>query len=347
MLLVGSATVMGHLYITPLVFSLAGRDSWLCIPVVLAPAALMAIVLARLASAVPGRPLVDILYILLGKTLGRAAALIYTGYFLLVVSITLRGLMDFMSMAFLQNTPPVVIGITFLLVSSYAVFGGLEKLARVNLLLLPLLIIMGITAFSLTFPFKEYSRLLPLIEQGILPVFRGSVPLLGLLGELVVVLAVLPALKKERLLWTKNLSAVIIISLMFIGPLTGPVAMFGREIAASLNYPTFTEIEYIQLGQFFNNFQVLAISLWLFGSFGRISLFFYATTHSASRLLGISDYKKLIPPAGLLIIFLSIFYFTDILAVKNFLTGPYSLTGIILGVLFPVILLALAPKKRC
>ncbi len=339
LLMVGSVTVMGHLYITPIVFSIAGRDGWLCIPVVLVPALVLALVLAGLGRIMPGRPLLDMYSALLGNTLGKVTGLAYAGYFLLVPAITLRGLMDFMTTAFMPATPPVVIGAVFVVICAFAVLTGLEGFARVNELLLPVLIIAGIMASGLSFPAKDYQKLLPLMEEGIGPVLRGSIPLLGLLGEMVVIGMIQPVVKQPVSFWKNNTGAVLIITLLFIGPLTGPVTMFGDKIAAELVYPTFSQIQSMAIENYTLKVQAIAVLLWLFGSFGRVSLYYYVSVISATRLVGLADHRKLVIPVGITIIILSTILFSDILMVRDFLMSGYAYISIGLGMLLPAALL--------
>ncbi|RYD04255.1 hypothetical protein N752_15540 [Desulforamulus aquiferis] len=188
-----------------------------------------------------------------------------------------------------------MLGLFFLAACVYTTAAGLQNLARANAILLPFLITAGILAWVFTNPDKDYQLILPFLERGISPVIQGALPLVGLLGELVVVGMLQPFLKKGTILYKTHLTAVLVIGLLFIGPLTGPIAMFGERAAARMDYPTFAEFKFSVL---MVNFQSLAVFLWLGGSFGRISLYYYAANLSCSQTLGIKNYKKLLLPVG-------------------------------------------------
>lgn len=346
LLIVGSVTVMGHLYMVPIVIGLAGRDGWMSILVALIPALGMSLVLAGLAWLAPGRSLAQILVDVLGKIPGKIMGLAYTLFFILAPAITIRGLMDFMKVSFMPMTPPAVFGLTFLFISGFAVFGGLERLIRVNEILLPVLIAAGILAWSLTFPLKDYQMLLPLLESGISPVLSGSIPLMGLVAEMVALGMIQPSVRQQKQLWRYYSAGMLLITLMFIGPLTGPVAMFGATMASSLYYPTFNEIENIILGDFIQGLQVLAIILWLFGSFGRISFFYYASIRSAAQMFGLRQSRWLVFPVGAVIMLLALFVFRDNLMVRDLLGGVYPRISIALGMVLPAVLLAVLAGRR-
>lgn len=97
LLIVGSVTVMGHLYLVPIVLGEAGRDGWISILIALVPALVLALVLARLADLSPKRSLVEMFVDVLGRIPGKMMGLAYTTFFALAPAITVRGLMDFIA----------------------------------------------------------------------------------------------------------------------------------------------------------------------------------------------------------------------------------------------------------
>lgn len=332
---IAAITVMGHLFVVPLVLDKAGKDVWLSLLVALIPGVFLVLVLSWLALLKPQKPLDQIATEQFGKIMGKIVALSYTVYLLLPAALGLRGLMEFMRTAFLQHTPKNVIGLIFLILCLFAVKSGLESIARVCVILMPVLITAGILAASMAAPEKEYEKLLPVLEHGMLPVILGSIPLIGLLGELVVIGCLLGAVKNSAAIWQGNLVTILVIGLFFVGPLTGPVAMFG-EGATKFDYPTFAEMKF---GSYLSNFQSLAVVLWLLGSFGRIALFYYAASESAARLFNLTDYRPLVIPTGLIMLLLTYLAFPDLATVKKFLVESYPVMGVTLGIFFPTVLL--------
>jgi len=345
LIIVSSITVTGHLLFVPIVFDMAGRDGWLSLLMAIIPGLLSALVLSILGVRASGKSLIELSCILMGKVIGKLAGLIYVGYFLLIPAITLRALMNFMTEVFMQQAPSLIFGILFLSVCAYAVFMGLEAFLRVNEVLLPLLIIAGVLASSMSYPDKEYQNLLPIMEGGIAPVLHGSIPLIALMAEIVVIGMVQPALNTPAVLRKANMGAILIISALFVGPLTGPIAVFGVELAAKQIYPTYEQIKYIKLA-FLQNLQPLAVLLWLAGSFGKISLFYYASSLGAAQVFGLTNYRRLVIPVGLFILVLAVVAFPNIVVIRRFISGSYAIISIGLGMILPMVLLGIASLKK-
>ncbi|MFZ5967330.1 MAG: GerAB/ArcD/ProY family transporter [Bacillota bacterium] len=345
LIIVGSITVTGHLLFVPIVFDMAGRDGWLSLLIAVIPGLAAASILTTLGISVSGQSLIELSCTLMGKVIGKIVGLVYVGYFFLIPAITLRALMNFMTEVFMLRTPSFVFGVLFLLVCGYAAFMGLEGFLRANEVLLPLLIVAGILASSMAFPDKDFQRLLPIMEDGIAPVLRGSIPLIALMAEMVVIGMVQPALSSPTALRKANIGAVLIISALFVGPLTGPIAIFGVDLAAKQIYPTYEQIKYIKLA-FLENLQPLAVLLWLAGSFGKISLFYYASSLGAAQVFGLTSYRRLVIPVGFIILILAVVAFPSTVAIRQFIAGSYAVISIGLGMILPLVLLCIASLKK-
>lgn len=342
---ISSVTVTGHLLIVPIVLNVAGRDGWLSLPLAIILGIVFAFILSKLYLSAPKQSLIEILCSTMGKALGKIVGLIYVGYFLIVSSITLGALMDFMTSEFMPDVPPIIFGLTFILLCAYAVSLGLETFLRAMEILFPFLIIAGITISVIVLPDKDFRYMLPILERGMGPVFRGCLPLIALIAEMVAIGMIHPALNQKVVLRKTYITSVLIIGVMFVGPLTGPIALFGAESAVLKIFPTFEEVKHIQL-VFLGNLSPLAVFLWLTGSFSKISLFYYALSQAAAQIFELNNYKKLIIPGGFIILILAIFAFPDIRVIRYFLSSGYTIVSLSLGVVLPIVLLVVKSLKN-
>lgn len=342
---IGSITVTGHLLFVPIVFNIAGRDGWLTIPLALIVGLILAVTLSVLGASIPGQSIIEIYCSTIGKVMGKIVGLLYACYFALVISVTLGALMDFMTSAFMPGTPSFILGFTFLVLCAFAVFLGLESFLRANEFFFPFLVAAGVLISVVILPNKNYKFLLPIMEDGIGPILRGSVPLIALLAEMVVIGMIQPYLNKPAALRKSTIVAVLVIGILFVGPLTGPIAIFGEESAMIRLYPTYEEIRQIQFAAL-GSLSPLAVLLWLLGSFGKISLFYYATSLSIAQVFGVSNYKKLIIPVGLIVLILTLVAFPNVRVIRRFLMNNYVYISISLGIVFPIVLLGIVQLKN-
>ncbi len=107
---------------------------------------------------------------------------------------------------------------------------------------------------------------------------------------------VLPYVQRPEKLVKTGVWAAIITLIFFLGPITGPVAMFGPVEAARMAFPTFSEVRYIEAGEVINRFDAIAILFWTVGLMIRISLFYYGLALGTAQVFRLTTYHPLVIP---------------------------------------------------
>jgi spore germination protein KB len=113
---------------------------------------------------------------------------------------------------------------------------GLEVLARTNAIFLLTMIPIGITASVLTHKDKDYKNFLPILEFGPEPMLLGALNLVALYSTFLVLSMIFPFAKKQEKLRKGSILTMAILVVMFIGPVTGPVALFGGERSIGMSF---------------------------------------------------------------------------------------------------------------
>jgi spore germination protein KB len=346
MLAIASITVTGHLLFIPAVISHAGRDTWISALVAFIPALFIGYVISSLAQRYKGQSLVEYSQVILGKWLGKIVAVLLLLYLFHDISLVVRGFGEFFTSAITPRTPIMVFFSAIIILAVYAVRGGLEVIARTNQIFLVILIPLGIAASLLTLKDKDYGNLLPVLEFGLLPALKGGLVLVSLYSTFLVFSMIFPfvndnkpALKKYSL-WTM---AILIV--MFLGPLTGPIAMVGPERAQGLFFPTFQILRDIQIGSL-QRLDLLGIMLWSMGSFSKVSLFLYAISVGIAQLFGLKEYRSLAAPIGCLCAIVALLLSEDLMEVFRFFKDVYPLYSTFFGIGIPTFLLCIAKLRE-
>lgn len=163
-------------------FLLAGeakRDAWIAIIIAMVCGLmLLAFVTLPIQRQEPNHNLIEILHMYFGKVLGTGIAAVYVIYFIYSSIRNVREFGDLMGSYLLPETPLSMIMLMLMLVSSYAVFKGVEVFFRVAEFLLPLIAMIYILLFSLILMVGliHFDRLLPVLEEGIRPVIAAALP---------------------------------------------------------------------------------------------------------------------------------------------------------------------------
>ncbi len=337
MLGVSSVTVTGHLLFTSVIIYYGKRDSWISLLIAIIPAIIIGFTLSALAQRFKGRTLVEYTQLILGKWLGKLFVIIFLVYFFHEETLSIRGFGEFYTSAITPRTPIMVYMVAIFIMSAYAVRSGLEVLARTNQAFLLILIPVGLLATILTQKDKDYMNFLPILHNDLHSVLLGTLSLTSVYSTMFVLSMILSSVSSTEKLIKYTVITMVIEIAMFIGPLTGVIAVFGEERAIGMYFPTFQLLRDVELGTL-QRLDVIGIILWSLGSYLKVSLFLYAIVIGIAQLFKIDDYTILVAPVSALIIIVSLLNSEDFIGIYHFERDIYPFYSTLAGLVIPLIL---------
>ncbi|SDY78342.1 endospore germination permease [Thermoactinomyces sp. DSM 45892] len=263
-----------HVLVIPPLIQAAGRDSWMTPIVILIVALLWAPLLLYINKKTQDQN--QSLMLWLRDHIGKIPTYIISCLILLectaIVSFALNDTIVWTSISYLPSTPNYFITVILASTSFYLALKGLRTLAIVNFVLIFAIVLFGFFAGISNLQVKNYSLLLPFLENGIKPVIHGSIyPASGIVEMVIFILLqhkIKKPLKYKHLAWN-----MLILSSLALGPLVGAIVEFGPREAGRQRYPAFEEWGLVQLSEFVGHLDFLSIYQWLSGAFIRISLY--------------------------------------------------------------------------
>ena len=289
------------------------------------------------------KTLVEILRDRFGRFAGNAVAILYIWYFIHLASLVFRNFGEFINTATFIETPmAVVIGI-FALVLAYAVNSGIEVMARVSELFVPIVPVTILVVSLSLITSHDFTAFLPFLENGISPVLKAAFGYSTFpFGETVVFLMLFPHLnKKENLKKISGFSALfMVVACLFtffrcISVLGGDLvhrATFSPHMSALL-------IPGI-------NVEPLVDSSLLISGGTKISVCIYAAVRALCQIAGIDDYRKLTTAVTAFCVILSVWIYRNILEMFNWAENVWPYYSIPFQVGIPLMLLFLSLRKR-
>ncbi|MFC4617110.1 endospore germination permease [Camelliibacillus cellulosilyticus] len=337
MLAITSLTIMGHLILLTVILHQSRQDGWIAAIVGTILGLIGILSLVKLSQAFPGLTLIEILFKHFSWP-GKVMGVLYLIYFFIMVCLAGRLFVEAYKTV-MERTPMWAFLAVILLLTAFIVYSGLETLGRLNQVMLPVLVIIAIVVVFLTMGGnKDYSNLLPIFGNGLKPVSFGSLSVMGWFGEFVIMGMVLPYVQRPKKLVKTGIGVAIVTLIFFLGPITGPVALFGAEQAAKMVFPTFSEVRYINIGAVINRFDTIAVLFWTVGLMIRISLFYYGLSLGIAQAFGLKSYRPLVVPLGWLIGVGAVLYAQNYAELNAFLFESYVPLNLLMGALVPLIL---------
>ncbi|MEH7484138.1 endospore germination permease [Neobacillus drentensis] len=274
MIVILSTGLMNHVLVIPLILDQAGRDAWISVLVTIPPFLLWLGVLYYIMRKTNQQSLT----MLIQQHFGNLAFLLIViplALFLLAITIiTLKDTTNWISINFLKSTPTFVIAFCIMLLCSIMARIGISSIAQMSVFLLPFVALYGFFVMLANMPHKHYSWLLPMLQNGWGPVWKGSFYSAGGLVEILFLLLFQHHIKQKVKFWNLAMIGIILIGLTF-GPLLAAIAEFGPYTASKQRYPAFEQWRLVEITKYITHLDFLSLYQWLAGAVIRIAMSLY------------------------------------------------------------------------
>ncbi|MCM3601832.1 spore germination protein [Robertmurraya korlensis] len=282
LLLVLSTGLLNHVILIPNLLTAAGRDSWLSV-IVAYPIAL--VFLWLIYYIIKNSPSEGFFFMVQNRLGNMFSYFLRAPVFLfLFISayVTFRDLMIWLSAYFLAEAPIIMINIVLILVCCIVTLSGVKTMAIASGLLLPIVVLLGFFIALTNTSFKDPSLLFPVLTDGYIPLFRGTIYVLAGLLELYIVVLLQP-FSQEPITLKQLLILLTVLTGLIFGPLSATIMEFGVIESVNFRYPAYEQWRVLNIGEYISNLDFFALYQWLSGALIRIGLFMYLLGHSLSR----------------------------------------------------------------
>lgn len=222
-----------------------------------------------------------------GKKIGILINLILTGTVFFLITMVFWNLLNFIGSQYLYRTSILYVAILFGICLIYTCTKKINVLARTsNILFYISLVIFLICSFGLI-KSVNFSNLLPFLEFGI------KNPLLSGLAHVcysVLPLFILLLIPKNNIRNNRNLTKTIIFFYIFVNigkfiTILFTISTFGIDLAKIYEFPDFLLLRRISTTGFFQRFESILATQWIFDIFIMLSLCFNFIKYSYKHLI--------------------------------------------------------------
>jgi len=319
----------------------AGRDMWLS-PLWALMAGFATLLTAwALHKRFPDDTPIEYSERLVGKTAGKIIGVLFIFFYWHGSGSLLREYGEFVSGTFLMETPTEVIMGGMLIIAAYAVRGGIEVLGRCAQIMVPVVVVLFMTLILLVSRNLDPYKLLPMLEFGILPSLKGSIVPQSWFSEIIAAAFLLPSLtdRSKGLRWG-------VITLLFVAVILSltnlTVLMLFGELAGRLVYPVMSAARYIEIADFLEHLEAIVMAIWVFGTFIKIVVFYFLLVQCTARVIGLSDWRPIVLPVGLLILISGIWTAPNLQQLVHALGTSIVFELLLIQLGIPLLLLAVA-----
>lgn len=324
----------------------ARSDAWISLLLATIAGGASAYVAGTISIKYPGLTIFEIMEKTCGRVVSKVLGVTLTYYFFSSALGVLRQFVNFMVDTVMKQTPPIVFGIIAVLLVMYALYYGIEVIARVNQIIL--MTSFFIFALSTFFYFKEmeFDRLLPMLDTPFNRILMGAVSPLSWLSESSVILLLAPFLNHPGKARKAAVLGVVLTGLSMVWTVIGSIVIFGAEVLALFAYPAFNVFRIIEAAGFLERIDALFIAVWVGTMVMKITIFMFGGFYCFCQTFEVRERTLFLFPYGLSAISLSIVSWENVAEFN--LYNMYTATSrlLFINIVIPVLLLIVVLWKN-
>jgi spore germination protein (amino acid permease) len=204
-------------------------------------------------------------------------------------------------MFFLQKTPVIVQNILLLIGIIWIISYGFSNLVRFYQVMLPFFIGFLLVSIGLSLQKIDFSTFFPILENGFLPLIKGTIVYCGFLQGIEVILFTYPFFSKgnKKSLYKNALIGVGLINFLALTQILISVGGLGLHCVRELLWPNFTVLQLIEIpGLIGERFDLLFTFAWFISLFCAGILFYYLAAYGIIVAFKIKNKKFIILLVG-------------------------------------------------
>ena len=288
-----------------LITTYAGAQGYMAITGGCVLSLVMVFLSTKVGSRFPRQTPFEYSELIFGRFIGKLVGVTIVLFFLLLGSLILRSLGDFLISAILPATPlSSAISLMFILIVVGA-YLGLEALARFNEGFYPIILLSWVIVLMAISPRIDLGWFRPLL--GIDPGRLISATLVSgtLLMDSLLIILFYPYVSDQKVILKYCTWSVIVGALILTALQVTVVGFFSPALAKTLTFPVLQLAQNASLGVFLERIEALYLAVWIVGTFMRVAIIYYAASLGLSHIVGWKNHRWYVLPIAIPVFYLS------------------------------------------
>lgn len=274
----------------------AGSGAWLSLVISYIPSLLACFFVVRLAQLFPGESFFTYSPKIVGKWLGTLLTLVYIVYWLIIGARVVRVFAGLLKSTLLFRTPIELIILLFLLLAAHLARGGVEPIARFSVMAVLISIPLSFILVLLTYSDWDLSNLMPVFENGLIPVTVAGFKFLGQIEGLESILFLMAFVRQPKKSMPYAIAAIFLTVTVVLMVTMASLLDLGIAESKRLIFPAINLIQSVEIpGRFLERLGSIYSAVWIFILFPTTVAFLYLPSLALMNVFRLSDFRSFVP----------------------------------------------------
>ena len=326
------------------IISQSGSSAWINVIYISIIAILFALLLYKLFKNFTSSDIIDVSEYLGGKPLKIITSVLYLSLFIIFVSIILRDFSETLKIIYFNTTPIIFIMGFFIVGIVFANKLGFNVMAKINLIILPFMLISILIILFSEPQFYVTERLTPILGYGAMETFFSGLTNIFAYSGIAYLYFLMPLLDKKTDFKKISVISLILSSIYLFLSVTSLLLTFSLRMIDEELMPIYLITRIIEYGRFFQRIDALFIFLWVLSFLSYLSILTHFVIYSFKKITNIRNETGMLYCFAAIILGISLIP-VSIIEVKNFSDIVFKYLVIAIVFIISPIILFLANLK--
>lgn len=288
----------------------------------------------------------DIIFKTFGKTFGRVLLILYLIWQMISLGILIRNFSEKFLTSVLPNTPMNFFTVTILAVIFYATRDGIVYITRTTEFLFILFTGIFVSLFIFTTPNLKVINLFPITPYDVLPLIKASFFNTSLWSMFTYIFFFGDRINDKEHIKRFGIQGAVYLLITTLMLLIQTIGLYGYSIIKRASTPYIIAVKSISLLRTIERIESVFVTSWAIADFVPISVTIYIIVSIIKSLFSLSDEKSLVSPIVIFAFIFSQYIAHNSFELENFSNYIILPTGIILGIVFPLIIFIIGKIRK-
>lgn len=243
------------------------------------------VVMVKLSQQFPKKTFYQYSIEIVGKWVGGLLSLVIICYFLITSGYQVRSMVEVIRYLLLEGTPTWAITMIFMWVGLYLIIGGINPIARLFEIILPLTVIFFLVVAFMSIKIFEIDNMRPVLGEGVIPVLKGvKTTALAFTGPEIMLLLI-PFMNQPKKAVKALLVGVSIPLIIYVITVVMVIGALSVDGVVTRTWPTLDLIRSFEVaGLIFERFESLLLVVWIMQIFASFTISYYAAALGLAQL---------------------------------------------------------------
>ncbi|WP_375104693.1 GerAB/ArcD/ProY family transporter [Paenibacillus sp. RS8] len=261
-------------------------DVWIAVFLGGVASFLFGLIIVKLSQRFPGQTFFQYIGKIIGKPLGTVLSLGVIGYFLSIAGFEIRSVQEVTSFFLLEGTPPWAIVATFMWIAFYLCRGGINAITSMCRLIVPITWTVFLGVCLLSFEVFDLNNLLPVLGDGLEPVWKGIKPTILTFTAGEAMLFVVAFMDKPQKAVKVIIAGTCISTIFYVLAVVATIGAFSIDGVLTRTWPFLDLVRSFEVNYLiFERFESLLLVIWIMQIFCTLCIAIYAAALGLSQII--------------------------------------------------------------